>query len=444
MVSFEEVKDFKTVINSDELSQHDIVVSTDTRNLGNANLFIAITGEKFNAMKFLDQVVQSNVEYVAYSTSSINDDLAKKYPQLKFIETNDSIKFMQELANRWSRNFKEKKGEVICISGSNGKTTTKEMLTHLLQESGLNVESTQKNNNNHIGVPLTLFQICAETQVIVVELGSNHPGEIQVVCDVAEPTYAYATNIGHTHLEFFDGLKGVFEEESYPYKSIHQSSYGKSFFKNIDDEFLNTLETTEKVIEFGSNQFSFNQNSVNVGDITLSNSNITGEHNFFNLAGAFLIAKTAFPELEEKFIKAATSFRPTSNRSEWIELSKTKIFLDAYNANPSSMKASLSGFASGIESKQKALVVIGEMYELGDDAAKLHSDVASFVNGMDFGQVVFIGALGQEFKNNCSDAKVYATAKDYKKDFENDLNNHDYVFIKGSRSLQLESLIDIT
>jgi UDP-N-acetylmuramoyl-tripeptide--D-alanyl-D-alanine ligase len=244
-------------------------------------------------------------------------------------------------------------------------------------------------------------------------------------------------------------LQGVFEEESYPYDFLKNYEQRKLFFKNQDDHYLKTLQDSSFTISIGKTgrdySFNFLNDAVELhgeNAYRLENKYITGEHNFFNLASSFLMATKVYPKKEIEFVAAATSFKPTANRSEWIEIGSNKIFLDAYNANPSSMIAALSGFKNRVDAK--SLVVIGQMFELGEMAVELHQEIAEFVSKQHFDQVVFIGELGQAFKQKCSNALTYRSANDFKEDFIAKRESYDYIFIKGSRSLQLESLLDIT
>ncbi len=428
-------------------------ISTDSRSINPGQTFLAITGEKFNAMNFLNSIVDKKVKLVIYTDTSENNQIVEKYKNdFVFIKTKNSILFLQEITRILSDRFQDNGGKLIAISGSNGKTTTKEMLYHLLKTVHPETICTQKNNNNHIGVPLTLLQITSKTKYAIVELGSNHPGEIETLCNIVNPKYGVTTNIGDTHLEFFENRENVFKEEGYLYYAVKNCGKEKNlFFQNIDDEFLQTLDREDFVSTYGlcpsDDQFFIDKEKLliknNSHEYTLNNRFITGKHNFYNLCLAFVVAKSLDPANTQKFISSCENFKPTANRSEWIVKDNSKIFLDAYNANPSSMRAAIDGFLD-VAGKDYCLI-IGDMNELGRGASKYHADLATELRGRGIKNIYFVGRHANDFQSGYSDAKVYSTAKELKSEFlKSILNNYKYIFIKGSRSLQLESILDIT
>ncbi len=448
MNKYSEVKTFSTYIDSNIENDFVLNLEMDSRKCDESKSFLAITGEKFNALNFLEQVLQNNSKCFIYEDKDNNEELVKKYKDNNFwIKVKDSVLFLQEFSRLISDKIKTKGGHVIGISGSNGKTTTREMLFHLLSSISDECISTQKNNNNHIGVPLTLLQANDETKIAIVELGSNHPGEIEVLCKAANPNLAVTTNIGHTHLEFFDGLQGVFEEESYPYQ--HILSHDGKYFINDDDEYLKSLKKSNQTRSFGYESsdinFTFNKNLLTISYdskiFSISNGNITGQHNFFNLGVAFILSLQICGEREEDLLKACESFSPTVNRSEWRQLQNTKIFLDAYNANPSSMIASLEGFKSSLPKDAKPLYIIGDMNELGDLTEKLHYETALRCNDLGVSDITFVGKYSKGFKEGFKGTLTILNSID---EYKNNLKNFTHVFIKGSRSLQLERILDIT
>jgi UDP-N-acetylmuramoyl-tripeptide--D-alanyl-D-alanine ligase len=459
MIEINKIKKFKSVVFCPEFyDDSKILPITDSRQISNHNLFIAIQGEKYNPLTFLAELREKkSVKYIAYTKSFDNDILIKPFiNDFIFIETLDSVLFLQELSREWSIQWQTlPRRNLIAISGSNGKTTTKEMLNWLLRSSfSEKVISTQKNNNNHIGVPLTVFQIQEDTMVAVVELGSNHPGEMKVVCEASAPNIGFTTNIGFTHMEFFPTLDDVFLEEAYlqKYIELENKHLTKVFFLNERDDFLKKLKNQNKItsipiLKYLNNQITLefdNQNYV------IENKNITGEHNFINLATSFYIACTLYPELANKFFEATKTFQPTSNRSQWIEFKNKPIYLDAYNANPSSMKAALIGFKNSLDLKginiSDSQIIIADMNELGHHTETLHGDIGALLNEIGFSNVVFIGRYAEFYRKKYKgNAKIFKNVFEYKdSNFIQDLSRSKAVFIKGSRSLQLEKLIDIT
>ena len=433
-----------------------VSLSTDTRRIGPGESFLGIDGENFRPMRFLSDLKDSpliiynyNDENEVLITGSSNDSM--------FLGVKDSVRFLQGIARAIADKFTGQGGKLIAISGSNGKTTTKEMLYHILKSVEPRVVCTQKNNNNHIGVPLSLLQIRPGEKFCILELGSNHPGEIRLLCDISQPNVGITTNIGDTHLEFFDNRRNVFKEEGYLYTALKNSKdESKIFFKNEDDEFLGTLPNDTFVVNYGESsgdlciERSFNGAKVviNGEEFKIENSNITGEHNFLNLALSFGVAKILTTHKSADLINAAKHFVPTTNRSQWIKYAQADIFLDAYNANPSSMRAAIIGFKNDTISKniklEETLLVLGDMNELGDGASMYHNELGLFCKAEGFLNAIFIGKHSKAFNSGFGGRGTEINSvKDITNSFEQQLSKYKRVFIKGSRSLQLESLLDI-
>lgn len=445
MNNLNEVKTFKSFMQTNILENIELNLETNSKNCTIDSCFVAITGEKFNALRFLDQVVANQTKYVVFEDKDNNQALIDDV-NIKWIKVCDSVQFLQEFSRLISDKIKNNDGHVIGISGSNGKTTTREMLYHILSSVEAKCITTQKNNNNHIGVPLTLLQADKDTKIAIIELGSNHPGEIEVLCNCANPNLGVTTNIGHTHLEFFDGLGGVFKEESYLYDHIKDNT--GTFFKNSDDELLSKISGKNvKSFGFNSNEynFTFSENLLTIKYdskvFSISNGNITGQHNFFNLGVAFILSLQVTPQRSSDLLKACESFKPTYNRSEWKEIKSTRVFLDAYNANPSSMVASAAGFILSLSKDSKPLFIIGDMNELGDKTEQLHYETGVKFNELEVSDITYVGGFSAGFKRGFSGNLKVVKSVD---DLEINLNDYTHVFIKGSRSLQLERILDIT
>lgn len=439
---------------------------TDSRTYKHPGAFVAIPGAKVNPLDMISNLLNEGCPLIVYQSDSENQgkvrSLKQQYPATEFVEVTDSITFLQELTNLHVKDWKNKnpRNTVFAISGSNGKTTHKEMLSHILKEvlPG-KIVATEKNNNNHLGVPLTLLGVTDETQTVVLELGSNHPGEIKVLCDIAEPNSGLTTNIGATHLEFFGSIEKVFEEEGYLYHAVKNVTGGKGFYLiNIDDLFLKTFSPFPGAVTYGEDptaqaKITFQDHGA---EITYKNEifhaenhNITGKHNKLNLVTCLFIASTLYPEKKEQFVEACKTFRPTKNRSEWIQFESASVYLDAYNANPSSMKAALEGFKESVLTQGHKLhetcIVLGDMNELGASTAQYHKEVGELVKEMGFPHVYFIGRFSQHYLAGNSEGKTWASSSDFKNEYRNEcVRKYPFHFIKGSRSLQLESLFDIT
>lgn len=450
-----------------ELSLRDsLPLITDTRKYHHPSAFVAIPGMKVNPLDMIDGLLEKGCPVVFYQQDEANDKKAKslheKFPKSEFIPVSDSVTFLQEISHEHIKEWKTKnhRNTVFAISGSNGKTTHKEMLSHILKTilPG-KVVATEKNNNNHLGVPLTLLGVHEGTEIVVLELGSNHPGEIKVLCDIALPTAGLTTNIGATHLEFFGTEEKVFHEEAYLFYAVKDVTDGKGFFlQNVDDQFLATLPKTAGSIPYGEKhqalaKISYTDNGAQLiyegKTYSVHNDAITGKHNKLNLITCSFIAHHFHPELSSEITKAAASFTPTRNRSEWIEFENRAVFLDAYNANPSSMKAALEGFKESVIQKglnlKEACVVLGDMNELGDSSPEYHREVGSFVKELGFTNVYFVGRFSKYYQESCPVGQTRTSSAEFKTEYRNEcLKKYQIHFIKGSRSLQLESLFDIT
>ncbi len=439
---------------------------TDTRQYHHPSLFVAIPGVKVNPLDIIDSLLEKECPVVIFQHDPENEakvqTLKTRFPKTDFIAVSDSVTFLQELSHQHITHWKkaDPKHTVFAISGSNGKTTHKEMLSHILKSIKPNkIVATEKNNNNHLGVPLTLLQVSDQTEMVVLELGSNHPGEIKVLCDIAVPNAGLTTNIGATHLEFFGSEEKVFEEEGYLYHAVKEITHGSGFYLiNKDDPFLSRFSGFQGAVTYGETsdveaRISYLENGAQISykgqHLVVTNSHITGRHNKLNLITVAFIAHHFFPESREQILTAAADFRPTKNRSEWIEFEGLPVFLDAYNANPSSMKAALEGFKESVVEQgftlDESCVVLGDMNELGESTPAYHQDVASFIKDLGFNNVFFIGRYNAHYLKGHSAAFGRPSTSEFKNEYRGEvLKKYRIHFIKGSRSLQLESLFDIT
>ncbi len=440
---------------------------TDTRAFKYPGAFVAIPGAKVNVLDLINPLLDLGCELIIYQDSSENnkkaDQLSEAYPAVQFIKVSDSVDFLQEITHYHATDWQSQNPAHVLfgISGSNGKTTHKEMLNFILNKVFPGeIVGTEKNNNNHLGVPLTLLNINPLTKFVILELGSNHPGEIKVLCDIAAPNAGLTTNIGATHLEFFGDEKAVFDEEAYLYHAVKDQTSSKGFYLiNEDDSFLKTLASTKGSIRYGSSAKAQAKVSYLKDGAILkfdgktykaTNSNITGKHNFLNLVTTVFIASHFFPSKKSQIMKAASEFVPTKNRSQWIDVEKAKIYLDAYNANPSSMKAALEGFKDSLAQKNlkpsDSYIVLGDMNELGENGPSYHADLGHFIKELGFTHVCFVGRFAKDYiKGYGNGAESAPTSSDFRPTYRAKiLSQYAYHFVKGSRSLQLESLFDIT
>ena len=432
---------------------------SDTRAYKHPAMFMAYPGSRHNPLSYVEPLLKEGCPVVIFELSSENEGLVQqlqeKFPAVCFVGVQDAVAFTQELGTRHVRGWQKSGGRVFAISGSNGKTTHKEMLAFLLKTvMPTEIVATEKNNNNHLGVPLTVLQIRPETKICVLELGSNHPGEIKVLCDLALPDSGLVTNIGATHLEFFGTEEEVFLEEGYLYHAVRDGL----FFQNLDDAFLKTFPRAKGTVTFSAKgeadiRFKAETGEVHIegklGHEVLRNKALTGAHNLTNMATAWCIAVSLFPEKRGVLTAAASLFRPTANRSEWKNHAGKKIYLDAYNANPSSMKVALSGFFEWLKAhniaESNALIVLGDMNELGDNSPAYHRELGEYLRQWPDAHNVFIGRFAAHYLEGRGLGTCYPDAARFKGlEWDHMTQGKTHLFIKGSRSLQLESLLAIT
>jgi len=402
-------------------------ICTDTRTLANKSLYLALKGANFDGNKFVGQALKQGAIF------AISDDPSnKKIPNCIIVE--NSLLCLQELA-RFHR--KTLDIPVIGITGTNGKTTSKELINVVLS-TRYHVCSTKGNLNNHIGVPLTILSIAKTHEIAIIEMGANHPGEIADLCKIALPTFGLITNIGKAHLEGFGSFENIIATKTALFKSV-KSAKG-TIFVNADDPILTkhakSIQKKTYGTTFSDLQYSILSNGFSVG-ITSNEgsilSNLFGEYNALNIAATCLIGKT-FSIPFSQIAKAIELYEPQNNRSQTIKTEKNTLLLDAYNANPSSMEASIRNFAKMTVPNKH--LILGEMYELGDNAEAEHKKIQLLCNevGLD-AYVFYVGNWPKEgllFKDTASLQEYLQTHPIEKAT----------ILIKGSRGVKLESVID--
>lgn len=410
-------------------------VSTDTRKIEQNSLFVALKGDRFDANAFASEALQKGAANV------IIDDPKYKTDD-RMILVDDALQTLQKLAN-YHRNFL--KLPVVALTGSNGKTTTKELI-HAVLSQKFKTKATKGNLNNHIGVPLTLLSFTQETEIGIVEMGANHQKEIEFLCAIAEPDYGYITNFGKAHLEGFGGVEGVIKGKSEMYQYLQ--AHSKKVFVNLDDALQNQKTTSLQRYGF-SQTFSdafLKIDSVSANPlVTLSFENTTvhshliGLYNANNICAAITIG--AYFGVTNDAIKAAIEgYIPENNRSQMLQKGTNEIILDAYNANPSSMKVAIDNFLQ--LDKPNKLLILGDMFELGAESLQEHKiTVEQVANGLN-AECFFVGT---DFKANeiaNPHLKFFATfdqLADYLKLAD---INHRTILIKGSRGMALERVLE--
>ena len=408
-------------------------VCTDSRKIRDNDLFVSLKGPNFNGNKFAETALENGANYaiVDQKEFAVNDN---------YILVNDCLNTLQNLANY---HRKKSKAKIIGLTGSNGKTTSKELIFSVLKLQFKTIATTG-NLNNHIGVPLTLLSIEPETEIAIIEMGANHLKEIELLCNIADPDYGYITNFGKAHLEGFINLEGVIKGKSELYTYLMKKSR-LIFINNNDNKQLEITKEYTNKFTFGKTNSNVNysvntinpQISISIEDVTIE-SPFFGEYNVENLAAAICIGK--YFNMSNTLIKEGVeNCIPNSNRSQIIEKGSNKIILDAYNANPTSMQLALVNF-NDISEKNKILF-IGDMYELGENSHEMHQDIVSTIEEMNFDQTYLLGDLFNKTKFS-SKIKAFANLEDLNNNINLEEISNSTILIKGSRGMQLEKILD--
>lgn len=411
-------------------------VSTDTRNILSNSIFFALKGENFNGNTFAEEAISKGAKY------SVVDEIGYKTSE-NIILVDNVLKCLQDLAL-----FHRKKLTIpiIGITGSNGKTTTKELILKVLSEK-FKTASTKGNLNNHIGVPLTVLSILPEHQIAIVEMGANHPNEIDFLCRIAQPTYGIITNIGKAHLEGFGNIEGVIKTKTELYRFLKEVD-GKVFI-NANDELLNTHAKELEKISYGTNSEAYCTGKIiedfpflkiewrHNGVSNIAKTNLYGTYNFPNIMAAICIG-IYFNVEDTQINKALERYVPNNNRSQIIEKNDHTIILDAYNANPSSMREAIISF-SKLKTKNK-LCILGDMLELGKESISEHQNIVQLLQEVGLNNAVLVGNIFSSVNT-----MPYLHFKDYKEagTYLSGLNSKKLsILIKGSRGIKLENILE--
>ena len=403
-------------------------ISTDSRNIKKDSIFFALKGENFNGNKFAEEALKSGCKYAVIDEKEyeINEN---------YILVNNALKTLQQLASLHRDNINI---PIIAITGTNGKTTSKELITSCLS-SELETAYTKGNYNNHIGVPLTLLEINKKHEIGIIEMGANHKNEINFLCEIAKPSYGIITNIGKAHLEGFKNFEGVKSTKKELYDFINKNN--GIIFINNDDKTLNEISKNIKSITYGKNgdiigeevtssvytEVLFNKIKIN--------SNLIGSYQFYNIMLAIAVAKH-FSIKEKNIIKSLESYYPKNNRSQVIQSESNLIILDAYNANPTSMNEMINSFYK--IKKESKVCILGDMGELGIFSKDEHEEIIKLNKKLNL-KTFYIGREFRKLtnKNSFIDFQEF---KNYLKDFP---ITNSTILIKGSRSQKLENIVEL-
>ncbi len=410
-------------------------VSIDTRNITDNSLFIAIKGERFDANTFTKEALEKGAKYVIIDNAAYHIDH-------RTVLVNDSLQTLQELA-AFHRKYLNL--PIIALTGSNGKTTTKELIAAVLSKK-YNTKATIGNYNNHIGVPLTLLSFNKKTEIGIVEMGANHQKEIEFLCKITQPDFGYITNFGKAHLEGFGGFEGVIKGKSELYTYLKNNH--KKTFINYDDKLQKTYSQEIENIGFSitgnEGEYHFSNPETNpFASIYFDNqkiqSNLIGIYNISNICAAISIG--LYFNVNPTEIKSAIeSYFPTNNRSQIIKQNNNQIILDAYNANPSSMKAAIENFIKLKE--QNKILILGDMFELGEESIAEHKKIIDLLIPENNLKKYFVG---NHFYKNHIENETTKFFENYE-DLQNHIKDHSFkdsfFLIKGSRGMALERILE--
>lgn len=409
-------------------------VQTDTRKLKDGDLFFALKGDNFNGNKFALQSLEKGASY------AIVDEVITDADQ-RIILVEDVLTTLQELAKHHRQQFKI---PFLAITGSNGKTTTKE-LVHAVLSSHFKTYTTEGNLNNHIGIPLTLLKVKSDAEIAVIEMGANHQKEIEGYCAYALPTHGLINNVGKAHLEGFGGIEGVKKGKGELYDFIRETK-GTIFINNDFDYLQEMSKGIENKVSYGT------RHAETTGELISSepflivhitshpqmgkiNTHLVGDYNLPNVLAAVAVG-LYFGVASGKIKAAIENYIPSNSRSQLIEVGTNKIILDAYNANPSSMKLAIENFAK-LQAERKVLM-LGGMAELGETSLAEHQDIIDLIQKFNWHKVVLVGGDFNKISHSFENFKSSAEARDW---FKNQQFATTHLLIKGSRSMKMEEII---
>ncbi|MFK7809804.1 MAG: UDP-N-acetylmuramoyl-tripeptide--D-alanyl-D-alanine ligase [Saprospiraceae bacterium] len=418
-------------------------IITDSRKIEEGCIFFALKGPNFNGNKYAEAALQKGAAYAVIDEPEFGSNE-------QCILVSDSLTTLQQLATFHRQHFKI---PLLAITGSNGKTTTKELVNATLS-CHYKVHCTNGNFNNHIGVPLTLLDMPLDTEIAIIEMGANHVGEIDFLCDIALPTHGLITNIGKAHLEGFGGIEGVKKGKSELYKYLGRT--GGMIFVNSDEEYLFDLSRKNKnKLFYRDNKNPTNETEVGIlksepqveatfldlskNEILKVNSHLMGVYNFKNIMTAIVIAlHFKIPAVKIKL--AVEAYQPDNNRSQLKRKGTNVYLMDAYNANPDSMRNALNYFST-IDASKK-IVVIGDMLELGEYSESEHNQMVDLAIRLNFSGIWLVGEAFAKTKQKADHLRRFKNVDELKVWYDSNSESDAHFLLKGSRGIQLESLLD--
>ncbi len=414
-------------------------IQTDTRNLKQGDLFFALKGPNFNGNEFAQQAIDAGASYV------VIDEKLPMSTRIKILEkvimVDDVLATLQKLATHHRKQFSI---PFLAITGSNGKTTTKELI-HTVLSTTYKTYTTEGNLNNHIGVPLTLLKIKADAQMAVIEMGANHQKEIESYCKIVLPTHGLITNCGKAHLEGFGGVEGVRKGKGELYDFLRNNN-GQAFVMWDYDYLQKMCEGISTIIKYGTGDEETSGTAIEDESLLsvkmihglsgIIKTQLVGEYNLPNVLAAVCVGKY-FKVEEKKIISAIESYVPSNSRSQLLIKDSNTFILDAYNANPSSMKLAIENFARSPGNNK--VLALGAMAELGKESIVEHEQIINLIKNYNWKNVILVGGDFLKIKHPFQSFENSEQVKEWlkEKQFENT-----YFLIKGSRSIRMEKAIE--
>ena len=423
-----------SIIDLYDLFIHNPQITTDSRNCPKGSIFFALKGDKFDGNQYAGKALASGCVYAVID----NPDY---YIGERTILVDNVLKTLQQLAHHHRKVLGL---PIIGITGTNGKTTTKELLAAVLSTK-FNLLYTEGNFNNHIGVPLTLLRLTHDHEMAVIEMGASHPGDIKELVDIVHPNYGIITNVGRAHLEGFGSFEGVIRTKGELYDYIRRSK-GKIFIKK-ENEYLQSIAKGIEQITYGNGDDAFASGQVvscdpflvfnwkQQGKLHTVETHIIGSYNLDNV---FVAVGRFFKIPAERISRAIAAYEPTNNRSQFKKTDNNELIIDAYNANPSSMKVALDNFIT--MPVQPKAIILGDMRELGPTSDELHAEVVAQIKKGQFDKVFL---CGEHFSKVGKEFSPFATTEAMVEELRKQPLKGYHILIKGSHSMGLEKLADI-
>ena len=414
-------------------------ITTDTRRCREGMMFFALRGENFDGNRYAKSALEQGCRYAVVDNAAYADPTDERY-----LLVDDSLKALQQLARHHRRTLGL---PIVGITGTNGKTSTKELIAAVLSRK-YHIHYTQGNLNNHIGVPLTLLQLTAEHEMAVVEMGASHPGDIKELVEIAEPDYGLITNVGMAHLQGFGSLEGVIRTKGEMYDYL-RTTPRRTIFLNSDNHHLCAIAEGLEAVTYGQAEeadicgklidcapyLRFQWRKCG-GEWHEVSTQLIGSYNIDNALCAVAVG-TYFGVAEQEVSAALSEYAPTNNRSQLTKTEHNTLVVDAYNANPTSMRAAIDNFA--LMDVPHKMLILGDMKELGEATEAAHQEVVDLLDARDFAEVWLVGPA---FAATRHTQRTFANAEEVKAALVAERPEGRTILIKGSNSMKLASLVE--